>query len=399
MQRAVTLLSTYYENIGDDLIRLGVQQQIISALGTVPRWRHVTKSNPLSLNLPLSRVTHAPLARMSPDERKAASSVASALGDARSIGHDKIFDADAFVVAGTPLFYFVGDRSFIEIEADHGGDWPRAVFAECVESRSAPRMIALGVGSIYEGSPADILTAHPEAANFIRRFVDRAVLVTTRDAATDALLRAACPEFGARILRSVCPSFWAVEHFGGGPPVPQRQVTISFALESADWDRSAAHGAIVEARARALSRVITYFRKRNYAVALVAHNPYDVAAAAAVAQRRGLPPAELIDARRLVDDVSRSDVVVSWRVHGAIAARSVGRPALLFKTDSRWGTAVELGAEITDDRTASKEELEGALDRLCEAGARDPAETMATADALRASEFARLRGPLTDAFG
>jgi hypothetical protein len=393
------LLSTYYENVGDDLIRLGAQQQIGSALQRSPRWDHVTKSNALSLDLPLSRATHAPLGRMSADERRDAAAAASALRGAGPVLADKIAGADAFVVAGTPLFYFVGDESFLEIEAAHGCDWPRVVFADRIESRTIPRMIALGVGSIYEGPAEAIVAAHPRAAEFIRRFVDRAALVTTRDAPTDALVRAACPGGAARILRSVCPSFWAAERFGAGVPVPQRRVTICFALESADWDRSAPHEVVVEARENALSRVITYFRKRNYALALVAHNRSDVDAAATVAQRRGLPPPELIDAERLIDEVSRSEVVVTWRVHGAIAARSVGRPALLFRTDSRWETAAEFGVDVVDDRAASKADLEAALDRLCEAAAQDPAETMAAAGAMRAREFARLRDPLVEALG
>jgi hypothetical protein len=394
--RTITLLSTYYENIGDDLIRIGVQQQIAGALGADVRWRHVAKSNPLSLSRPVSRASHAPLARMSPDERRAAASAEHA---AEPLTHDNIDGTDALVVAGTPIFYFVGDQSFIEIEAAHGGDWPRTVFAERLECQPAPPLIALGVGSIYEGSPADVLAAQPRAADFIRRFVARSVLVTTRDSATDALLRAACPELDARILRSVCPSFWAAERLGTEVAVRSPRVTISFALESADWDRSASHDVIVAVRERALSRAITYFRERGYAISLVAHNEYDVAAAATVTQLRGLPPAELIDARRLVEAAAGSDVVVTWRVHGAIAARSLGRPALLFRTDSRWQTAAELGALVIDDRTATKAELETMLDRLCEAAQSDPAASMAAAGAARDREFARLRGALLAALG
>lgn len=395
MTRTITLLSTYYENVGDDLIRIGVQQQIAGALGTDATWRHVAKSNPLSLGRPVSRASHAPLARMSAEERRAA----SAAHDAAPVSHDNIADADALVVAGTPIFYFVGDRSFIDIEAAYGGDWPRAVFAERLEARPEPRLVALGVGSIYEGSPEDVLADHPRAADFMRRFVARSALVTTRDPATDALLRAACPELGARIVRSVCPSFWAAERLGTELPARRRRVTIGFALESVDWDRSAPRDVVVAARERALSRVITYFRERGYAIALVAHNEYDVAAAAAVAQRRGLPPPELVDAHRLVDEAAGSDVVVTWRVHGAVAARSVGRPALLFRTDSRWETAAEFGALVLDDRTASKHDVEAMLDRLCERAADDPAHEMAAADAVRATEFARLREPLIAALG
>lgn len=395
--RSITLLSTYYENVGDDLIRIGVQRQIRDALEGRVRWRHVAKSNLLSLHLPKSRATHAPLARMPADEQRAAAALTSALRGAGSFVEDKLERADAFVVAGTPIFYFVGDRSFVGVEAAYGADWPRRIFAERVESRPALPMLALGVGSIYEGTAADVLAAHPAAAQFIRRFVQRAALVTTRDAPTDDLLRTACPGHGARIMRSVCPSFWAAETLHAAAPAPQRRVAISFALESVNWDLSAPRETVVAARECAFSRVITYFRARSYAIALLAHNEYDLAAAAGVAQRRGLPPPVLVDARTLVDEAARSEVVVSWRVHGAVAARSMGRPALLFRTDSRWQTAAELGAEIADDRTASKEELQTVLDGLCARAASDPAETHAAAGAMRAAEFARLRASLAAA--
>jgi Polysaccharide pyruvyl transferase len=396
---AITLLSTYFENTGDDLIRAGVQHQLRSAQDGDPRWRHVAKSNPLSLHLPRSRATHGPLARMSGEDRRAAEARVSALRDARSVVRDHLTDASAFVVAGTPIFYFVGDQSFLGIEATYGADWPRVVFAERVESQPHPPMLALGVGSIYEGAPAEVLAAHPPAAEFIRRFVERAALVTTRDAPTDALVRTAAPEHDRRIVRSICPSFWAAEAFGAPVPDPARRVTISFALESVNWDLSAPRDAVVAARERALDRVIAYFRERAYAIALVAHNEWDIEAGAPIAQRWGLPPPAPVDARQLVEAAARSHAVVTWRVHGAIAARSVGRPALLFRTDGRWQSAAEVGADVLDDRNCGDEELEAALDRLCAAGNHDPAETMAAAGALRSTELARLRAPLEAAFG
>jgi Polysaccharide pyruvyl transferase len=396
MQPAITLLSTYFENVGDDLIRIGVQSQIRSVVGSEPRWEHVTKSNPLSLSQPVSRRTHAPVGRMLPEERAAAAPSSSS--EASPL-RDKIRHCDAFVVAGTPIFTFVGDRSFLDIEATSGGDWPRIVFAERVESAPEPPMIALGVGSIFEGPPDVTLANHRPAAEFIRRFVDRAALVTTRDGPTDALLRAACPDLQARIVRTICPSFWAAPELAAVRPAPQRRVTIGFALESVNWDLSASRQELIEARERAFSRVITYFRERDYAIVLVAHNEYDVAASERVAGRRGMPAAELVSAERLVDAICSSAVVVTWRVHGAIAARSVGRPALLFRTDSRSASAAELGALVFDDRTGSREGLTSMLDRLCEVGAGDPASAMAAADAVRADELARIRGALGAALG
>jgi hypothetical protein len=393
----IALLSTYYENVGDDLIRLGVQSQIASALGKTPRWRYVSKSNQLSLSMPLSRWSHAPVSRMREDRQRRAATWVRLLERGRFVVPDKIRGSDAFVVAGTPIFYFVGDYSFLDIERKYGANWPEAVFENRVERERGPRMVALGVGSIYEGSPEELLAKHRAAEAFIRRFVARSSLVTTRDAATDALVRTACPDAHTRILRSICPSFWAGERFGPAASPRPKRVAVSFTLESANWDLSAPREQIVDARLRAFDLVIGYFRERRYDIDLIAHNEYDLDSPTAIAHRWGLRAPRSVDARQLIEAGASAEVVVTWRVHGAIAARSAGRPALLLRTDSRWHTAAEVGASVLDDRTASSDELTAALDALCEAATADPQESFAAAEAVRARELERLRGPLLEA--
>ena len=395
---SVALLSTYYENVGDDLIRHGVQQQLAAVLGLEPRWRHVSKSNLLSVSWPLSHWTHAPLSRMPARQRRLTSTVSRWLRGARFLP-DKIRGADAFAVAGTPLFYFVGDHSFIDVEAEHGANWPAAILAERIEPQRGPPMLALGIGSIYEGAPAELLARHPAAASFIRRFVERAALVTTRDAATDALLRTASPAQDERIVRSICPSFWAQERFGIQAEAKPRRVLVSFTLESADWDLSAPRETVVAGRLRALDWVLAYFRERRYDIALIAHNAYDLEPPTKIAHAWGLPAAAAVDARGLLEATAAAEAVVTWRVHGALAAVAAGRPALLFRTDSRWGTAAEFGAGVLDDRCLSRPELVGALDRLCAQDAPQLAAARATADARRSRELERLRIPLLKALG
>jgi polysaccharide pyruvyl transferase len=396
--RRVALLSTYYENAGDDLIRHGVQHQLGAVLDLEPHWRHVSKSNLLSMSLPLSQWTHAPVSRMPARQKRLTTTLSRALRGARFLP-DKFRGADVFAVAGTPIFYFVGDHSFIDVEAEHGANWPEAILAERIEQRRTPRMVALGIGSIYEGSPVELLARHPTAASFIRRFVERAGLVTTRDAATDALLRTACPEHDERIVRSICPSFWAQERFGVAPAPKPKHVLVSFAVESAAWDLSAPRADVVAGRLRALDWVLAYFRERRYDVALVAHNRYDLEPPTAIAHAWGLPAPMLVDARGLVEATWGAQAVVTWRVHGALAAVAAGRPALLFRTDSRWGTAAELGAGVLDDRCLSRPELVGALDRLCAQDAPQLAAARAAADARRSRELERLRVPLLKALG
>jgi polysaccharide pyruvyl transferase len=391
------MLSTYYENVGDDLVRYGVQHQIASVLGETPRWRHVSKSNRLSLSWPISRWTHAPVSRMSPRRQRRSMALARLLERGGGVVPDKLRAADTFVVAGTPIFYFVGDYSFLDLERMHGADWPNAIFAKRIEHERGLRLIALGVGSIYEGRPEDQLANHPDAAAFIQRFVARSSLVTTRDAATDALVRCACPSVQTAILRSICPAFWAREQFAIPVAPRPKRVSISLSLESVNWDLSGPRESIVEARLRAFDLVLRYFRERRYDVDLIAHNEYGIQSGSAIAGHWGVRAPRTVDARGLIESVSSAEVVATWRVHGALAARSAGRPALLLRTDSRWQMAADVGARVLDDRTASPSELVAALDALREAAETNPQETLADADAIRAREFERIRGPLLDA--
>jgi hypothetical protein len=259
-------------------------------------------------------------------------------------------------------------------------------------------MIALGVGSIYEGPPEDRLARHPEAAAFIRRFVARSSLVTTRDAATDALVRSASADVRTPVLRSICPAFWARDAFGVAVAPRPKRVSISFTLESVNWDLSAPREAIEQGRIGAFELVLDYFQSRGYDVDLIAHNHeagLEVASAIAARRKLGLP--RVVRARELIESVSGAEVVATWRVHGALAARSAGRPALLFRSDPRWPMAVDLGASMVDDRSASPDEIVTALDALCLAARSDPNETLAHADAVRAEELRRIAGPLADA--
>jgi hypothetical protein len=206
----IAMLSTYFENAGDELIREGVQCIIRKVLHCEPRWRHISKSNPLSFVLPVSWYSHAPVQRMTPQQRRWINCLWKVLNRCWVLNWcDRIRNADLVVIAGTPLFYFVGERSFLDTEGQYSCNWPSEVFGQRLEPATSPDFIAIGVGSIYEGAPEVLLATHPQAADFLRRFLHRASLITTRDTATWRLLLAACPERSDIVLPSVCPSLWA----------------------------------------------------------------------------------------------------------------------------------------------------------------------------------------------
>jgi hypothetical protein len=278
---------------------------------------------------------------------------------------DKLSGAATVIMAGTPLFYFIGERSFLEIEREYGEDWPNRVFKQRIDSNREGQFLCLGLGSVYEGDPEHLFARNPAVAEFIARFIERAQLITTRDHATDLLLRAVPGGSSARVIRSVCPSLWARQWFGVSCPAEPRTVLLGFSVESAGWDLSLPKAAVLEARRRAVEWTIAYFKSRQYDIRLIAHNALDAGVQRELAREANLAAPLMADARELLSQSSRCSISVTWRVHGALAALSSGRPTLLFRTDSRWQTADGMGAIILDDRLLSREELIQALEQLC----------------------------------
>ena len=359
-----SLLSTYFENVGDDLIRAGVQRQLHTALGHSPTWLHTSKSNGLSLFSPLSRFSHAPSGRMNAIARRIAAGLETRLSESSTFKFfDKAVNTDLFVIAGTPLFYFVGGDNFLNVEAHSGGNWPETIFTKRLEPSGAPPLIALGVGSIYEGSPAGLLKSHPKAANFLSRFLRKARLVSTRDDRTYDLLRLACPERENILVRSVCPSLWAepearVKSTG-------RKVLIGYSTESSNWDLTKPREEVLRKRRLALDWVLQYFHGRGFEIVIAAHNQLDSNIQSALRLGNRAQLLTLNSAKDLTKAATEASLTVTWRVHGAMAALAAGRPAVLFRTDSRWPMAANLGASMVDDRCLHKEDLEAVLNQAC----------------------------------
>ncbi len=360
----ISLLSTYFENVGDDLVRAGVQRQLQLALGGNPTWLHTSKSNGLSLFSPLSRFSHNPLARMNSTIRAIAVSLGNRLNESSAFTFlDKALNTDLFVIAGTPLFYFVGADNFLNAEANFGSNWPETVFSKRLEPVGAPPFIALGVGSIYEGTAVDLLKAHPNAANFLNRFLRKAVLVSTRDDRTYDLLKLACPERENILVRSVCPSLWAESE---AVPKPMGlKVLISYSAESSNWDLTRSKREVLDRRRLALDWVLQYFHERGFEIVIAAHNKLDSQVQHALNLEKRARLITLRSAADLTRAVGEASLTITWRIHGAMAALAAGRPAVLFRTDARSPMAENLGALSVDDRCLLREDLETVLDQAC----------------------------------
>lgn len=362
MVKRISILSTYHENVGDDLIRLGVVYQLHKAFGRFLRFQYISKSNRLSTYFPKTWLSHAPVHRMPPVVRRLARAVGHRVEQSRwTHAIDKTIHHDLFVIAGTPLFYFVNRRSsFLQKET-----WPKII--DDRRSDSSTSLIALGVGSILDRPVAKILEQQPEERDFLKRFVRRASLVTVRDETTMRLLTSVDPESRHKIRRVMCPSVWACEAFGIqriSAAAASRRVLVSYSTESAGWDPNKHH--TLDQRWQAARQVVEFFLKKEVQICLVSHNDLDYFAQAELAAQYGLKRPRRVSARSLLRLLSESRLMVSWRVHGAMAALSLGVPTLLFKTDTRFEMASESGAAIQDDRDLDPSKLNHVLESLYE---------------------------------
>ena len=357
--RAV-VLSTYHENIGDDLIRDGTLALLRRIFGPLA-FHHLAKSNPLGAALPPSYLAHGPAHRMTGPVRFAVRALD------RVLRLRPARPADLAVVAGTPLFYHLPYGTFLELEP-----WVDHFYRRVLEAAPVP-LLALGLGSILPGDPPRFPAGYARERQFVADFVDRSFIVTARDDGTFALLNE-CRRVGSQtpVFRTLCPSFWAADGFGirrEQVAAEARLVSVSFSVESLRWDEHA--GEAVRRRWAAVRAVLGQLARRGYDARLVCHNEYDVPVAKRLAREYRLRSPLRATSRTMLDQFARSRAAITWRVHGALGAHSLGVPALLFRTDSRVGLAEELGIPVVDDRVHTEPELVAALDRLFAGGPPD----------------------------
>lgn len=349
----VVVLSTYYENIGDDLIRDGTLALLRRINGTL-NFRHLAKSNPLGAALPLSYFAHGPVHRMPRPLRFAIRALDRVLQLWRTRS------ADLAVVAGTPLFYHLPIGTFLELEP-----WIDHFHRRVLQATPVP-LLTLGIGSILPGNPPAFPVGYAAEWQFIADFIDRSLLVTARDDATFSLLNACRrAESVTPVLRTLCPSFWAAEGFGikrEKPVTGNRCVSVSFSVESIRWDTGASE--TLRRRWTAARAVLSELVRGGYEAQLVCHNEYDVPTAKQLAREFQLASPLRATSRTMLEQFARSRALITWRVHGALGAHSLGIPALLFRTDSRVALADELGIPVVDDRVQSAQELLAAVDQL-----------------------------------
>jgi len=257
---------------------------------------------------------------------------------------DKVRQSDLVVIAGTPIIYMVSGHSFLS------DPWASEVFKKRLKNISDKPLISLGIGSILEDDEQRLTDGWPDEMAFLKEFVDRNNLITTRDRITQDLLVSLAPERKGKVIESVCPSLWASESLGiarNEKSLDGNLIGLSFSVESSNWDSKPHRSA--DARRHSADLIVGHLLKRHRDVRLICHNEIDYDVQKEIAAAHGLQKPLVASARSMLECLSGARAAITWRIHGAIGALSLGVPALLFKTDSRWETAERLGATTWKD--------------------------------------------------
>jgi hypothetical protein len=358
--KTALLLSTFRENVGDDLIRLGCEY-LLERMSPGP-WRHErwAKSNALGASLPLGPLSTTSIHRRGRLVRAVLRRLERAsFTRGNPWRYRTLLSSDLVLLCGTPLFYFTRESDFAHTE-----NWPD-ILLQAARSGRVPPIVTLGCGSIVPQGADELRERHPAALDLARRVVSIQSLVVCRDESTRRLIRfAGIPE---RVPLPIlpCPSAWAVDRLGiGAVPVASadRTICISFSLESSRWSEDGERDEHV--RIDLLSKALAAIERRGFRPVILAHNELDVVAFERLRRSRkdmeGLT-AWRVNAVDLLGHLAVARGVLTWRVHGAVAARSLGIPALLFRTDSRAGTAETFGATVVPNDVSSEPALESFL--------------------------------------
>lgn len=351
--KRLTLLSTYFENIGDDLIRFGILHLLQKSGFNRQCVDFIAKANPLSLYFPTSPIFHGPFYRMPERQQYYLARLNNFLSrNPLARRWNKVLNSSGVIVAGTPLFHLDDKVSFLKNDR-----WIPEVFEKCLAPNPSIGLCSLGLGSVIDFDPKDLWELYPREAEFIQRYVERSSFIATRDEVTYELLLAAAPAADSnKIVRSICPSVFGYRQLGINrepSSVKGRKVCLSFSLESSHWHANPEE--VRRSRLETVESIVETLKKQDCTIQLISHNKLDFPLQEDLASKFRLPRPLKATTKTMLKEFAKARLVVTWRVHGALGALSLGVPAILFRTDNRAAMAEELGGTVIDEPLPSKD--------------------------------------------
>jgi hypothetical protein len=232
----IILLSTFNENVGDDLIRLGVKcllkKLTTSDLHFVP-W---AKSNALSASFRPRDWTVCTIHRQKRPVRAILRQLERlSLSKLNPLRYGQVIRSNMIVICGTPLFYLLDQTNFTKHET-----WWK-ILLDVKRLKPELPVITLGCGSIIDCSIMEVVNRFPQALELIRNIVESQKFFYCRDSQTLAVIRATGLGLEEGHALMPCPSIWAAEFLQVQRTFPSQtgsRMCIGFSTESSNWSKN-----------------------------------------------------------------------------------------------------------------------------------------------------------------
>lgn len=365
----VGFLSTYYENIGDDFIRIGTTYLLEELLQKKIEYNHFSKANKLSFYFKKSKLSHSPRWQMGNLARKINDQIYFRIkktGFGEKMMMKKLASNDLMVIAGTPLFFFTLKKfTFLK-----NSFWPEMFFSHFNQSLINKSLFAIGIGSIYTEEIGTLAEKYPEEFRFMKEFYISANFCSFRDQRTAKLFKHALGNAVDDVKVLPCPSIFTARYYGikRQKESDSKIVVLSYSEESASIDEQKEQ--TIALRRKALKEIVNTLRTKNYELVFFAHNKIDRVLHDSLSKEYPFIKRLSGTGKDLLTTLSSADFLLAWRVHGAMGAASIGCPAILFKTDSRSSTSELFEMNVIDDRKMDVFEINEEVVKMTDKGYR-----------------------------
>ena len=336
----IGLLTTLQHNIGDDLIRIGLQAVLEEVLdGRDPRWVAVNKHLPMTVYPPwhpVSWTRHLPRGR---------NRAAALLGGLLHSFGGSVFDAcDALVQCGAPVYW----------PGCHRAEWAETVWHQVLGRLAGDRpVLNLAAGSCYpwERQPERFESA--EDADYVRRITAYCRATSVRDPLARRLVASVGPE-PALIP---CSAFLATRDESLRPG--EGLVVVNYMAQGGhfEWGQHI-DASVWEGKVRGLLARLG----RRHRLAFLCHDDREERLARRLDP--ALPRIFPRDGRSYGEALGGVEAALCNRMHASVALAGMGIPSVAVGTDTRLRMVEMLGLPIRFAKDADEAELEAELEAL-----------------------------------
>lgn len=319
----IVLISTKDTNIGDDLIRRGVQRLLTAALPDRSiEWDVVNKHQPWTVYTRNS-MADAAIQRLPRGKRHTTIALRHA---SRTLGVPTVFtDADLIVQCGTPVMW----------PGVHRSEWQVPIWEESLGRSNRPPLLNLSGGSCFPWTAERPIQLAFEDDAALRMMLNRSDLVTTRD----PLAKQIFEQLGGTASLHSC----AAVHSGGGRVSTDAGDTLIINVMPRgghfDWNQKLDG----ERWLRAVDEVVRVRAKQN-TLLFLCHSADELE----LAERRW-PGHEAVlptTTEQYLDVAQRGRTALVNRMHAAVTLAGLGVPAIAIGTDTRLLMVEQTGQDI-----------------------------------------------------